>query len=599
MSAKHIGRAHGSVWPACLVVMVALALVGLLPLGPSLLFLAATGMAWAVAAVGLDAFSGYLGQPSFGHAAFIGAGAYGSTILAGRLHWSLPVAMLGAVVAVAVLSALIGSVLLRLKEFGLVLGTFFLTFVSTSLLSGTLLAEWTGAASGLQTPQLVLAGSINLSDGVAYYYTCWAVLAIVALASAALVDATPGQLLRLVKRSDAVARSLAVNPDRVRLATFVWSATLAAGAGCLISLGAGYISPENFGVQASIMLFAMVAVGGLGSIAGPVVGAVALTALPSQLQFAQTGQQVLFASLLLIVFVAGRGGLYGAANSLIHRFGLDLRWPRPAARRPALGGAEDIDIITGDAAAPAGLDVEGVSLSYGGVHALKGVTFSVEPGSVHALVGPNGAGKTSLLNCVSGLEAPQSGSINLNNRGGPESDGRRTLHRTFQHQALVSDLTVLENVALGLYRDRGRLGRNRSGAKVVPARAHAALIAVGVAPARHHLAGSELSMAESKLVDLARGLVGSPAVLVLDEPTAGLSAEEMGTISDVITHLNRQSGLTILVVSHHVGWIRTVTHRATVLVAGRVLADGTTEDVLASKETRRAFLGEVPDGVAS
>jgi branched-chain amino acid transport system permease protein len=585
--------------------MAALALLGLLPLTSSLMFLAATGMAWAVAAVGLDAFSGYLGQPSFGHAAFVAAGAYGSTIFATRLGWSLPLAMLAALVVVAALSALIGSVLLRLKEFGLVLGTFFLTFVSTSLLAGTLLADWTGAASGLQTPQL-LAGGVNLSDGRAYYYTCWAVLLAVTVGSAVLVDATPGRLLRLVKRSDAVARSLGVNPDRVRLVTFVWSATLAACGGCLVALGAGYISPDNFGVQASIMLFAMAAAGGLGSIAGPVVGAVVLMTLPSQLQFAQTGQQVLFASLLLLVFVAARGGLYGIAASLTHRMAHVL-----ASRSSHVPGAvgtlgDDVDVLTRYAAcpAPAGLDVRDVSLSYGGVHALEGVTFSVEPGTVHALVGPNGAGKTSLLNCVSGLETPHTGTIRL--RRGREPDGRRTVHRTFQHQAIVPDLTALENVTLGLYRDRRSYGLGRSRAEHMTVRAQAALAALDVPSSRHQVPGAKLSMAESKLVDLARGLVGEPAVLVLDEPTAGLSAQEMATLSEVITRLNTRARLTILVVSHHVGWIRTVTHRATVLVAGKVLADGPTDEVLASDITRRAFLGEardaapdaVPNGVA-
>jgi branched-chain amino acid transport system permease protein len=268
---------------------------------------------------------------------------------------------------------------------------------------------------------------------------------------------------------------------------------------------------------------------------------------------------------------------------------------------------DDLDALTRDAAgpAPAGLDVRDVSLSYGGVHALQGVTFSVEPGAVHALVGPNGAGKTSLLNCVSGLETPRTGTIRL--RRGREPDGRRTVHRTFQHQAIVPDLTALENVTLGLYRDRRSFGRGRSRAEHTRVRAQAALAALDVPRSRHQVPGAELSMAESKLVDLARGLVGEPAVLVLDEPTAGLSAQEMATLSEVITRLNTRARLTILVVSHHVGWIRTVTHRATVLVAGKVLADGPTDEVLASDITRRAFLGEaldaapdaVPNGVAS
>ena len=589
MSTPRTTPAHSHTWPACMVVLAALALLGLAPLSPALVFLTATGMAWAVAAVGLDVFSGYLGQASFGHAAFVGAGAYGSTILSLQFGWSFPAAGAVAVVGVAVFSAVIGSVLLRLREFGLVLGTFFLTFVSTALLSGTLLASVTNAASGLQTPQLLVAG-LNLSTGHAYYYACWFVLAAATLVSAQLVHAMPGRVLKLVKRSGPVASSLGVSTAKVRLAAFVWSAVMSALAGVLIALGAGYISPENFGVQASIMLFAMVAVGGLGSIAGPVVGAVLLLVLPTQLQFAETGQQLLFASLLLIVFVGAQGGLYGLAEGLAGRLGLQRR-PR---QRAAYTAADDSSL----AAPTLGLGVRNLTLDYGGVRALDGVTFDVRPGSVHALIGPNGAGKTSLLNCITGLERPTGGSIEVTGATETQPAGDR-VHRTFQNHAIVPDLSALENVELGLHRDRSRLGRGRARTIDIESRARRALLDLDLPEERHDVPGSQLTLAESKLVDLARGTVGSPGLLVLDEPTAGLSHEEMATIAEVVLRLNQTAGVTILVVSHHVGWVRTVASSTTVLAVGTVLADGTTDDVLSLPATRHAFLGSRVDDEVS
>jgi branched-chain amino acid transport system permease protein len=586
MATPRTTPAHSNTWPACLVVLATLALLGLAPLSPAMVFLTATGMAWAVAAAGLDVFSGYLGQASFGHAAFVGAGAYGSTILSMQYGWSFPAAGVAAMVGVALLSAVIGSVLLRLREFGLVLGTFFLTFVSTALLSGTLLANVTNAASGLQTPQLLIAG-VNLSTGHAYYYACWFALAAVTLVSARLVHAPPGRVLKLVKRSDPVASSLGVSTHRVRLAAFVWSAAMSALAGVLIALGAGFISPENFGVQASIMLFAMVAVGGLGSIAGPVVGAVLLLVLPTQLQFAETGQQLLFASLLLIVFVGAQGGLYGLAAALAGRLGLQL--PRRRITTTTTSGDSSEVPPT-----PLGLRVRDLTLDYGGVRALDRVTFDVRPGTVHALIGPNGAGKTSLLNCITGLERPTDGTIDLTGVPGAQPAGH-PVHRTFQNHAIVPDLSALENVELGLHRDRSRLGRGRSRTANVAGRARRALLDLGMPAARHDVPGSQLTLAESKLVDLARGTVGSPGLLVLDEPTAGLSHEEMATICQVVLRLNKTSGVTILVVSHHVGWVRTVADSTTVLAAGKVLADGATEEVLALPTTRHAFLGSRVD----
>jgi branched-chain amino acid transport system permease protein len=591
MSTPSTTFAHSRTWPACLIVLAALALIGIAPISPALIFLMATGMAWAVAAVGLDAFSGYLGQVSFGHASFVGAGAYGTTVLSTDYGWSFPAAAAVSMVGVAALGAILGSVLLRLQEFGVILGTFFLTVVSTALLSGTLLAGVTNAASGHQTPQFLIAGT-NLSIGSAYYYVCWFVLAVVVTVSACLVDAAPGRILRLVKRSAPVARSLGISSYRVRLAAFVWSATLSALAGSLIALGAGYISPDNFGVQASIMLFAMVAVGGLGSIAGPVVGAVLLLTLPNQLQFAQTAQQILFASLLLVVFVGARGGLYGIAATTASRLG--LQFPR---RHPA--GAVQPDAL--DARPPVralGLSLHGVTLDYGGVRALDDVGFDVRAGTVHALIGPNGAGKTSLLNCITGLERPTSGTINVT--GEVESERvPKHAHRTFQNQAVVPDLTAAQNVALGLHDDRKQLGRGRARSRALDGRARRALLDLGVPESRHDAGGWQLSLAESKLVDLARGIVGAPGLLVLDEPTAGLSHEEMGTISGVVQRLNQETGLTIVVVSHHVGWVRTVTTSATVLSVGKVLAEGRTEDVLALPETRTAFLGDRSDDEVS
>lgn len=444
MSTARTVAAHSSVWPACTVVLAVLAVLGLAPLSPALVFLAATGMAWAVAAVGLDAFSGYLGQVSFGHAAFVAGGAYGSTVLTNHFGWPLQVSAVAAVGGTAALSAAIGMVLLRLRDFGLVLGTFFLTFVSTALLSGTLLADFTHAASGLQTSRLLLAG-IDLSSGRAYYFTCWVVLAVVTLLSAWLAQSGPGRVLRLVKRSDAMALSLGVSPRRVRLLAFVWSATLASLGGVLVALGAGYISPEGFGVQASIMLFAMVAVGGLGSIAGPVVGAVLLLTVPAQLQFAETGQQLLFASLLLLVFVGARGGLYSLVAPLLERSTRRLARRRPV---PALTP----DALPQDPAATSslGLVTHGVTLDYGGVRALDDVRLQVRPGTIHALIGPNGAGKTSLLNCLTGLERPTAGKVEVRSDGGSPVAGAR-IHRTFQNHAVVADLTAVENVNLGLH----------------------------------------------------------------------------------------------------------------------------------------------------
>jgi branched-chain amino acid transport system permease protein len=577
-------------------VLILLGLCGLLPLDPTLQFLLATAMAWAVAAVGLDLFSGYLGQPSFGHAGFIGLGAYLYVIL-GKYVPPLPAAV-GSVVAVAVVSAVIGSALVRLRDFGLVLGTFFFSYVVTAMLSGTTFASLTNAESGLQVPAIQV-GRAYLGQGSAYYWLCLLALSVAVLLSFNYAHSRAGRALRLVKRSETVAAVLGAAPGRVKLTAFTYSAALAAAAGVLIAIGSGYIAPENFTAQQSIILYAMVAVGGMGSIAGPVLGAVLFTVAPNYLQAARTYQDIVFAVVLLACLVLFRRGCYGLIDSSVRAAVARTRSDTSGSprRRPADGGdrAGALD-RSGVAAA---LDVEALEVGYGGVRALDAVTFHVVPGRVHALVGPNGAGKTTLLNCVSGLEAPDHGAILV---GGRPVQARRAargrqlgVSRTFQNPALAGDLSCVENVMLGYYFARRSrllgdllgLGRRREAA----ARAAAAgtLRFVGVDDDRHDASADELSFAEMKLVDIARALAMDGRLLVMDEPTAGLSGAEMASISALISRLRER--LTVLVVSHHVAWVKEVADSATVLSAGRVIAGGTPQEVFASADVQDVFIG--------
>jgi branched-chain amino acid transport system permease protein len=590
--------ARGHTRPAALALVGALAVIGLLPIDPTLEFLLATAMAWAVAAVGLDMFSGYLGQPSFGHCGFVGLGAYAYAVLAGTTQMAPVAAAACAVALVTVISTVIGLALIRLRTFGLVLGTFFLSYVVTSALSGTTFASITHAESGLQVPAMALA-STNLSQGRGYYYLCALVLLAAVMLSCNYSDSHAGRALRLVKRSEVVSATMGVSPGRTRLTAFAYSAALAGASGVLLAVGAGYIAPENFGAQQSIILFGMVAVGGLGSVAGPILGAVVFTLTPDYLQIAETYQEVLFAALLLGALVIFRNGLLGV-----------LETPLRAMRRRTDPCPADTD-GPGDLATPTdvrsaeegtdrhdALDVRDLVIDYGGVRALDGVSFTIEQGKVHALVGPNGAGKTTLLNCVSGLEPVSTGHVAVH--GEPVASASRAHHpgvsRTFQNPSLVPDLSCLENVMLGLRRDRGTgllgdlVGLHRRSEREARRRASAVLGFVGMPSHRYDTPARELSLAEAKLVDIARAVAINGSVLVMDEPTAGLSGSEMAAVSALIAKLRAR--LTVLVVSHHVGWVKEVAQEVTVLAAGRIIASGSPDDVFDRPLVREVFIGD-------
>lgn len=588
--------ARGHTRPAALALVGVLALIGLLPIDQTLEFLLATAMAWAVAAIGLDMFSGYLGQPSFGHCAFVGLGAYGYAILAGAAGMTPVMAALCAVALVTVISVVIGLALIRLRTFGLVLGTFFLSYAVTSALSGTTFASITLGGSGLQVPEMVLAWA-NLSQGRGYYYLCALVLLIAVMLSCNYSDSHAGRALRLVKRSEVVAVTVGVSPGRTRLAAFAYSAAFAGASGVLLALGAGYIAPENFGSQQSIILFGMVAVGGLGSIAGPILGAVAFTLTPNYLQLAKTYQEVLFAGLLLGALVFFRNGLFGVLEAPVlaisRRMGFRRAGPADAGHYDAPGDIRPAE--EGAGRAPA-LDVRDLVIDYGGVRALDGVSFTITQGHVHALVGPNGAGKTTLLNCVSGLEPASTGRVVVHGEPAASSAGRPHVSRTFQNPSLVPDLSCLENVMLGLRRESGTgllgdlVGIHRRAEREARRRATEVLGFVGVPSHRHEVPARELSLAEAKLVDIARAVAINGSVLVMDEPTAGLSGSEMAAVSTLIMKLRAR--LTVLVVSHHVGWVKEVAEEVTVLAAGKVIASGSPGDVFDRPLVREVFVGD-------
>jgi ABC-type branched-subunit amino acid transport system ATPase component len=228
---------------------------------------------------------------------------------------------------------------------------------------------------------------------------------------------------------------------------------------------------------------------------------------------------------------------------------------------------------------------------------------TVRRGSVHAIVGPNGAGKTTLLNTISGVYTPASGDIRLDGRSTrglrPYDIRNRGVMRTFQNPTVVPDLSVLDNVKLGLDTDRrrsvlvdlaGRLATGKSENSLAAA-ARWALRAVGVAPDVDGRYVKGLDLSGQKRVELARGLVGQGRILLLDEPTAGLSVGEMDSLAETLRQVHHDYRLTIVVISHHIGFVLAIADELTVLDYGKVLAHGAPAEVLARPDVARTFTG--------
>jgi ABC-type branched-subunit amino acid transport system ATPase component len=251
--------------------------------------------------------------------------------------------------------------------------------------------------------------------------------------------------------------------------------------------------------------------------------------------------------------------------------------------------------------------VEGVSKRHDALLACDDVTMHVQAGSIHGLIGPNGAGKTTLFNTISGFIPPDSGSISIFGR---RFEGLSALDRvahgvtrTFQHVAVFGELSCLDNVLLG----RGQNGVVQSvGASVnevfnMPAHkktaeaAHAALGKVGIGHLWNRRAAS-LSLGDQRRLEIARAIVSRPKLILLDEPVSGIGSEEEKRIAALLRRLNRQHGITILLIEHNIGFVRGLCSTVSVLASGRVIAAGAADEVIAMPEVRREYFGDVGIG---
>jgi len=527
--------------------------------------------------------------------AMMAIGAYGSAML--MLHLGVPYLL---TLPVCVLFGLVAGFVLavpstRFKGHHLAMATIVFQFLVVIGIREA--GDWTGGALGLRVPTVDVFGISANEDG-AWMFVVAIACALAIGSLGVLLGARFGKTLKAISDAEVAADAYGVDLVRFKIAAFAISSAYLALAGALLAPGVRVLDPESFGIHLSIVTLGYPIVGGMGSLWGGIIGGGVLRTLPEALRFLGQYQELWVALLAIAVMMINPGGILGIARSLL-----------PASR----GQVKDVvsapvhDVRPVAASAPASAEdairvVAGVK-AYDGLIAVDHVDLVVKAGEIHGLIGPNGAGKTTLFNAISGFTPFDSGAIALFGRQVENEPSRRRIShsvtRTFQHVAVFGQLSCLDNVIIGLGRNgvadalAASVGEvaGSAGTRDAARKALDALREVGLEELAHEPA-RRLSLGNQRRLEIARAIVSRPRLILLDEPVSGVAEEEEHRIAELLAHLNRQHGITMLLIEHNIAFVRRLAHSMSVMAAGRIIASGEPEQTIARPEVRQQYFGE-------
>jgi ABC-type branched-subunit amino acid transport system ATPase component/ABC-type branched-subunit amino acid transport system permease subunit len=535
----------------------------------------------AIVGIGLNVLLGLSGQISLGHVAFYAIGAYTVGILTTNYEWSFWPAFILSGIITGLAGMLLAIPALKVRGPYLAMVTIAFGFVVEQ---GA--AEWqrlTGGWNGLSgIPGPSVFGTDIGERGIAYL-----TLALVVLATAAfawLSRSVWGNAMRAVRDSESASVSIGLDPTLVRTAAFGISAVAAGLAGGVYASISNFISPESFPFFQSILFLLVVMLGGADRVLGPIVGALVVVLLPELL--ATLGQyRLLFVGVLMLaVLRLAPTGLVGLIASVL-----------PGKERETLAKERsDIGRFLAAGASGQALAVRDLSVSFGGVRAVRDLNFAAQPGAITSIIGPNGAGKSTALNVICGFYRPDAGTVRLGDRIVSALRAyqipRAGIARTYQTSQLFESMSVIDNVVIALR--RGRLapyfltgGKRGDDAEI----AESLLAFVGYKGA-HHRPADALAHVDKRLVEIARALAVRPSVLALDEPAAGLNAEDTAAIGALLRKL-AAVGKTVILVEHDMDLVMGVSSHVIVLDAGAKIAEGTPAQVATDPAVLEAYLG--------
>ncbi|WP_222026688.1 ABC transporter permease subunit [Rhizobium leguminosarum] len=573
-----------------LVLLLALALTALLLivfgpmfLGRFSLNVLTRSMIYAMLAVTVDLLWGYTGVLTFGQAAFFGVGAYATAMVLTHIGASpafFVVALVAAVLVPLVLGLAVGWLSFyhgSTPLYATVISLVVPIVVTQLVFSG---GTWTGSSSGLvgyETLPLGLPGYFRLSGA------CLLVLAVLAIV---FVRSDAGRLLVAIRDNEARVAYLGMNPARLKIVLTGVLAGVCGLAGFLFANASGVVAPENTGFVFGTELVVWTALGGRGTIIGPLFGAIGIDYLSASL----SGDlpflwQLIIGALFVAMIILLPGGL----ASLVTRFLQSANSSSTLKSLPTRIVAKD-----GALAGKSLLSIRGLGKSYGSFSVLKGIDLEIGAGELVSLVGPNGAGKTTLMRCLSDGTQQIEGQVDIigTNIAGraPERIVALGVGRKFQVASIFDSMTIGECLKMARF-SRERPNAMRSlGEIMLPAAAAEILTLTGMADMLDKPV-LLLSHGQRQALELAMVVALEPRIILLDEPTAGLTKTERMTIGTILKKLTDEMGFAAILVEHDLDFVRNISSRIVVLHQGKLVLDGTVNDVVNSETVRTIYAG--------